>query len=404
MDKIILIAFSLHPKYGSEAGYANRWLEIMSDYYQVDVFTDSESRAALSNKNYKNVQFHFIEDINKWKKFGVRTGLVHIATGIFFKKVKKELQKVDIREFSLIHCITPAGIHSYNDLYKLGLPVVVGPLGGGLPTPRGFEQAFRHQRIKTFLRDLFYWYHINWNTRFRNYLANSERIILGMSTPQGILPEMTKGKCALIPDALVDTSYFVPATRNKTNGSVRILFAGRLISNKGPFLLLDAIKLCIDRGINNFEVEIAGHGMLREQIELQIKEQGMHAHVKLLGGLSKDALLSKYQSSDIFCLPTLREPGGIAILEAMACGLPIITSNYGGPSISVTDECGIKIQLKDYISYVNDLADALILLIKNPAIRCAMGSEGRKRVENEFSVKSIRTKILNLYDDIIKQT
>jgi glycosyltransferase involved in cell wall biosynthesis len=403
MKKVILIAFALHPKWGSEAGYANTWLEIISKNYLVDVFTDGYSKDAICSNKHVNTKFHFIEGIHPWKKFGVKTGLINVATSIFFRKVKSELKRLNLQDVELIHCITPAGIHSHNDLYKFGVPLVVGPLGGGLPTPPGFKKAFQHQRIKTFLRDTYYLWRLRWNRGLRQYLDNASRVILGLGLRKDNFPEEIRDKCINIPDALVDINYFTPAVKKEEDGIVRVLFAARLISNKGPLLLLDAIKLLLDRGVSDFFVEVAGFGILKDRIEQQIIEHNLGKNIKLLGSLSKEELLNKYQSCDIFCLPTLREPGGIAILEAMACGLPVITSNYGGPSISVTEDCGIKINLSNYTAYVKDLADALVLLMEKPDLRHQMGSMARIRAENEFSIEALSKKVGTLYEDIINK-
>jgi len=398
MKKIILIAFSLHPKYGSEAGHASKWLSIMSERYFTEVFTDVDGQDAISREHFKNTKFNYIEGINSWKKFGRKTGLRNVATRVFFNKVETELKKLNLSDFDLIHCITPAGVHSHNALYKLGLPVIIGPLGGGLPTPSGFNEAFRRERYKTYARDLFYWYQFRWGFGLKQYLLNANKIVLGLSTPQNMLPENAREKCVFIPDALVDTSFFNPAIDKQKNGVVKILFAGRLVSNKGPFLLLDAIQQVLQRGVNNFLVDFAGSGVLQSQIEQQIKTNNLSKHINAPQRLNKDELLHKYRSSDIFCLPTLREPGGIAILEAMACGLPVITSNYGGPAKSVTETCGIKINLKNYSTYVDDLANALIYLIENPSVRHRLGAAGRIHVENEYSMTALSEKIFTLYE------
>ena len=79
---------------------------------------------------------------------------------------------------------------------------------------------------------------------------------------------------------------------------------------------------------------------MRGRLGELISDHGLEDCVSLLGHVARRELLNEYQQSDIFCLPTLREPGGTAILEAMACCLPVVTSDYGGPHYCVTDECG----------------------------------------------------------------
>lgn len=401
MRKIIFVAYSLHPEWGSEAGYANTWLRLISNSYEIEVFTDEINKSAFESLNYTNTRFNYVEGIMPWRTFGKKTGLINIARKIFFRKVKEKIKNLDLSQYELIHCITPAGIYSHNKLHDLGLPLIAGPLGGGLPTPSGFANAFRGQLIKTFFRDFYYWWMLNISSGLRDYLINARHVLVGMSLPVDRLPNQIKGKCISIPDALVNSSYFLPPLSKQYNETVRILFAGRFVSNKGPLLLLDAVKQCLDRGVKDFVVEFAGFGLLQAHMKSEIDKFNLRQHVKLIGDLSKEELLNKYQTSDIFCLPTLREPGGIAILEAMSCGLPIVTTNYGGPSISVTDECGIKINLDNYQDYVNKLADSLSYLILNPDIREAMGKAGRQRILSEFCLDALNNKIIELYEGVI---
>lgn len=119
--------------------------------------------------------------------------------------------------------------------------------------------------------------------------------------------------------------------------------------------------------------------------------------MSLLGQIARRELFTKYQESDIFCLPTLREPGGGAVLEAMACGLPVVTSNYGGPSYSVTDECGIRIEMADSRQYIVDLSLALERLARHEDLRRSMGQRARQRAVGEFSLQALDRNIRDIY-------
>lgn len=398
MKKVVLVAYNLNPNWGSEGGRANKWLESISKYYMVDVYTDVIHRQDILNKNYHNCTFRYIEGISPWRRWSHIIGLP-IGSFVFFKKVQNELKRYDLREVSIIHCLTPAGVYSYNSIFKIGRPVVIGPLGGGLPTPSGFGPAFRSEKIRTYLREGFYTI-IKHIKGWKEYMSNAQIIILGVGMRKEWLPTEVQEKCVNIPDAVVDTEFFVPLVRTNTSEITRILFVGRLISNKGPLLLLEAVKRCMDWGTRNFVVEIAGSGALETEVKRIISEYQVVDNVNLLGKLPRKKLLEKYQGSDIFCLPTLREPGGNAILEAMSCGLPVITTDYGGPAVFINEECGIKISLKNYDTYVHDLAVAMRLLIDNPMLRKQMGNNARYRVKKEFSLAEMEKQAVELYATI----
>ena len=268
MKKVVLIAYNLDPTIGSEAGYASAWLDIISKHYCTDVFTLSIHKESIYNKNYANTTFHFIEIAEFLRWMQKKTNISNITIFPFFKKVRKELEKNNSFDAAFIHCLIPAGTHAYNNFYELGIPIIIGPLGGGLSTPKNFKKAFRYQYIKMILRDIFHQL-IKLSRKRKNYLLNADRIILGASFQQEWLPKEVQNKCIQIPDAIVDTHYFVPSSNRDRRSFVRVLFAGRLVSNKGPLLLIDGVRLCIHAGLDNFVVELAGRGPLKKQLEQQ---------------------------------------------------------------------------------------------------------------------------------------
>ena len=400
MKRIILIAYDMNPNLGSESGRAYIWKRILSKKYPMDIYVDAFHASALtahSDSSY-DVRYHFIDGIKPWRMLRRLTGLWNIPTTIFSLKVKRALRNMPLTDYSLIHCLTPAGIYSYNDLYKLGLPVIIGPLGGALPTPRGFPSVFGYKFI---LREWFYMMLLKipaWNA----YIRGAKCIIIGNPEMKKRLPSESHNRCITIFDAVVDVDKYHPLDLKQANSKVVVLFAGRLAPSKGITLLVKAaVKLLNEKKVKNFVIQVAGTGPLQKEIESIIKMQDLSDNISLLGHIPKADLIYRYQNADIFCLPTLREPGGNAILEAMACGLPIISTNYGGPSVSVTDQCGIKVDVNTEKQYVDDLAEALCYLIANEDVRIKMGLNARTRAINEFSINALEKKISSLYDDVI---
>jgi glycosyltransferase involved in cell wall biosynthesis len=401
VKKVILIAYALNPNRGSEAGVASAWLDAIGTRFLVDVYADAVNMHDILQKDYPNATFHFITGVKRWRLLARKISVNFLPVTVFYKKVKKELRQLPLSEYALLHCITPAGIYFFNDLYKFGIPMIIGPLGGGLPTPKNFLQVFRHQATKTILRDLFYQYLLK-SVMWRQYLNHSIRIIVGTPDVKRRLPEKVHSKCVTIFDTVVDVNTYRPNPDRQQQHTVNILFSGSLESKKGVTLLIKAAEISVNQGVNNFLIQIAGAGSLFQKMKTSIQRRGLSQYVSLIGHLSKSDLLERYRNADIFCLPTLREPGGTAILEAMACGLPIITSNYGGPSYTVTNECGIKIEVHNEAQYTHDLSRALqYLILSNTDVRLRMGKAARQRAITEYSLTAIERKIHALYDEII---
>jgi glycosyltransferase involved in cell wall biosynthesis len=146
-----------------------------------------------------------------------------------------------------------------------------------------------------------------------------------------------------------------------------------------------------------------GDGSSTSYLRKLAKKSNLNGRVEFLGQKQRNQVMDILNKSDIFCLPTLREPGGVSILEAMACELPVITTNYGGPAYSVTEDCGLKIEPTNYDDYVKNLEKALVYLIENPKERIRMGKNGRKRIIAEFSPKAVEKKIIKVYKEVLHE-
>jgi glycosyltransferase involved in cell wall biosynthesis len=284
-------------------------------------------------------------------------------------------------------------------------------LGGGLKTPQNFAKAFDlGEKLKDGLRKLFYCC-LTKNTAWRQYLFHAQRIIIGTDFFLEYLPYLPvkyqkeiAGKLKIIFDTNVDVKDYPEVTRANPKDYVQIVFVGRLIATKGILLLIDAvreIKLTRPEALAKIRVVVLGGGPLMKKAEGMVAAYGLKDRVHLIGRVNLQEVKRHLNESDIFCLPTIREPGGGAILEAMATGLPIITSDYGGPKFSVNGECGIKIAVDSYDQYVRDLAQAIITLAADDRLRAAMGAKARQRVVEELSVEALQRKLFAVYNEVI---
>ncbi len=107
-----------------------------------------------------------------------------------------------------------------------------------------------------------------------------------------------------------------------------------------------------------------------------------------------------FRTSDIFILPSFAEGLPIALLEAMACELPVISTRVGGIPDLVDRENGILIEPGD----ARGLTKALEILIKDKKLRETMGANNRKKIINNYSISIMVDKIINIYNDINRKT
>lgn len=179
------------------------------------------------------------------------------------------------------------------------------------------------------------------------------------------------------------------------DGALLLAAAGQLIPRKGHrYLLQAAAELRADHP--GFHVLIFGDGYLRNQLQAQAESLGV-ADVVTLAGFRED--LDDYVGCfDIFVHPALAEGLGVAALKAAAAGVPVVGFDAGGLAEAVTDgETGILVPPED----TGALRTAIAALMDDEALRNRMGSAGRKRMQDEFSIVTMAEKHVALYESVI---
>ncbi|PYJ19165.1 MAG: histidinol-phosphatase, partial [Verrucomicrobia bacterium] len=184
-------------------------------------------------------------------------------------------------------------------------------------------------------------------------------------------------KLKILPRGL-DTELFTPARRKPAfwekfgvdNGEVRLLYVGRISREKDLDVLADAYRRLRDEGLP-VHLFVVGHGPYSEPLARSLPE------AFFTGYLTGKDLAMAYASADIFVFPSTTDTFGNVILEAQACGVPVIVSDSGGPQELVEDLTnGLITKSRD----VDDLARAIRALAADPALRERMGSAARKSV------------------------
>jgi glycosyltransferase involved in cell wall biosynthesis len=164
----------------------------------------------------------------------------------------------------------------------------------------------------------------------------------------------------------VDTQFFSPDWERKPNQRLRVLFAGSLRAFKQPdFLLSAAIRF------PQADFRIAGEGPLRSELEARIAREQI-TNPKLLGSLSPEELRDAYRGADIFLFPSRWEGSPKVILEAAACGLPVIVRSTYSAETVVHGLTGFQARSDD------DLYSSLDALLSSRELRLRLGQAGRQ--------------------------
>ena len=169
-----------------------------------------------------------------------------------------------------------------------------------------------------------------------------------------------------------------------------------LVPHKGQRYLVEAaVKLLPDQP--DARIVIAGEGELGPSLEQQIKQHHLEKHV-LLAGFRPD-VLSLHKAFDIFVMSSVTEGLGTSLLDAMACGKPVVATNVGGiPEVVADGETGILVPPRDPAA----LAEALRKLLADPALRQRMGAAGLVRVRTTFSAVHMVRNTLRAYQHVAR--
>jgi glycosyltransferase involved in cell wall biosynthesis len=175
-----------------------------------------------------------------------------------------------------------------------------------------------------------------------------------------------------------------------------ILFVGGLDRAhyfKGVDVLLKAIRKL---EIGNWKLEIVGDGDLRPEYEKLARELGISDKVEFAGRVEDDKLPSYYQNSDVFVLPSVNqgEAFGLVLLEAMACGVPVIASDLPGVRRVFKDgKQGLLAKPGD----IDDLAEKIKIILGDENLAKKMGKEGRKLVEEKYTWEKVGERLDRVY-------
>lgn len=174
---------------------------------------------------------------------------------------------------------------------------------------------------------------------------------------------------------------------------LELLTVARLMPWKGQPLLVDAVRVLRDRGVD-VRLTVVGDGVDRPAIEQQIDRLDLRDRITLLGAVGQDTIRTHYAACDVFCLPSFAEGVPVVLMEAMAMRRPVIATRVAGIGELVEDGVsGLLVRP----GRVDALAEAIARLAGDPDLRRRMGEAGRERVVAEFDVRASARRLSDIY-------
>lgn len=210
-------------------------------------------------------------------------------------------------------------------------------------------------------------------------------------------------------DPGADTDAFSPAKGQRERFGLAgdefvVLFVGWFLPRKGiDFLLLALRELLNDEALRARRIRLlaVGAGPGKERVDRLVSRLGIGAACSFPGALPYDLMPEAYRCADVFVLPSIAAPEwqeqfGMSLIEAMACGAPVI-STFSGAIPEIVGDAGMLCPPNDFVA----LSEALRALMVTPAKRQELGERGRERAQRRFSLAGYAEALSDVYSKLI---
>ncbi len=374
--KILMVNYEF-PPIGGGAGQAHQ--NLLREYtkmegLEVDVLTSGLGQGLQREEMAENITIYKVgirkNNLHYWRKSEVMNWLY---------KARREYDTlIQNNPYDLVHAFFgfPSGWLCYRS--RKQLPYIISLRGSDVP---GYNERLGLDYF--LLAGLFrrIW-------RGASFLVANSRGLQELA--QQFMPDLN---IQVIPNG-IDTNTFYPAENFELTKPLKILTVGRLIRRKQIDLLIEAVAKLNQSGLEA-EFTIAGDGNLMEELQTLAKNLGIAEHVHFLGNVSSEKMPEVYRKHHLFVMASLHEGMSNAMLEAMACGLPIITSSCEGVE-ELIDNNGVVL---GNVSR-ETVAETIENLIQDP-LRLKILAEKAREKTLTFTWYSIAKSYVELYTKIV---
>jgi glycosyltransferase involved in cell wall biosynthesis len=306
------------------------------------------------------------------------------------RRIARE-QKIDV-----IHQPTPVSPKFPSFLANMPAPVVIGPMNGGMTFPPAFAKEYGQGslvlvRIGRLLSGVL-------NLVIRGKIDATTLLVANERTRAALPQVVDRSRVALLPENGVDLALWnVDKTQKPADPT--FVFVGRLIWLKGVDLLIKAFE----KAPENARLLIIGDGPEKEKLEKLAARSSSASRIEFLGFLPQSEARDVLSKATARALPSLHECAGAVILEAFACRMPAIATDWGGPQEYISPETGILVAPASKEAFVDGLAQAMIDLSSDGNRAARMGEAARAEIVAKFSWRAKAQQMIEIYRAAIEK-
>lgn len=325
-----------------------------------------------------------------------------LCTQLRARKLARQI--VQAEGVSVVHQPMPVSPREPTLLRGLGAPVVIGPMNGNMDYPEAFRQkefGLVRLAIRVARRTA--------GRLTRTLLPGkleAAALLVANDRTRSALPPTYRGRVYTIPENGVDLQLWKSPPIAREHPEVcRCVFIGRLVDVKAVDQLVAAFLSIAAR--ERVSLTIVGDGPEKVMLAALVRgagalagNEGEPGRIFFAGWRTQPQCAEILGRSDVLVLPSLRECGGAVILEAMAVGLPVIATDWGGPADYLDADCGILVAPASPARFRQDLAAAIARVAADPGLRRRMGACGRDKVARLFDWERKADQLLAVYREV----
>lgn len=385
---ILVSAYACEPGKGSEAGVGWNWVKAACRFHDLWVITRANNRAAiqaeLAREALPGVQWLYYDCpawALRWKNHSRRVRSYYYLWQLGAWRRARELCRST--HVDVVHHLTLSAYWLPSFLYRLGRPMIWGPIGGAEPLPSACYAALsgaqrRRERMIGWRR---LWAWIDPGVR----ACRRKSVLILAQTPATMkrLPRAAACRAEVYP--AIGMEEVGPACApTPAHEGLRVVSAGNLLYFKGAELGLRAFAAAASELPAPSSFWILGDGPERQKLERLALRLGIAGQVRFFGQLPRAEVLLRLRQADVFLHCAWRDPPVCAVLEAMAAGLPVVCLDNGGPAAQVAPGTGIRVAAADAKTLPVELGAALLRLARDPDYRRRLGRQAAAHARRNY--------------------
>jgi glycosyltransferase involved in cell wall biosynthesis len=403
--KILIVCEHASNQFGGEAMLPYKYFHYLKKLnHEVYLLTHARTRSNFEGMD--NVYFmpdtkaHIL--LNKWSKYLpdrislLTTGVLsHYITQIYQWIYARKIIKA--KKINVIHEPAPVSPKQPSIMFGLGVPVIIGPMNGGIDFPHSFK--FMAGKLESFIQVF---------ARLVSHLFNivipgklfAARLLVANQRTKEALPYFRLGKVVEIVENAADEispDSLSLGVKAKDPQKTNVLYVGRLVDWKAVDVLIDVFAKIDNHSIH---LDIVGEGHDMASLKNQAKDLG---NVTFHGWVEHSKIHQIYDQADIFVLPSVRECGGAVVLEAMARGVPTIATAWGGPIDYISEGTGYLIEPKSREFMIDEFRKHIEMLSNDPESRKMMGVRAKAHIAEHFLWETKVKKVIQIYLEIVNE-